>query len=587
MGQTLWLWAQRSSWFHDYAGGSGGRGRALFVPVAPEVAAVLAGATVLLVFWLARRLGGARAGVLAAAVFVLARAAGQGAGFGGTAAQTVAMALLLAGGWRALRFADDPSVGNGFAVGVVLGALPAFSRTGTMGGLAIAAWLVWQTQPRWRCWPVVLGLAGPVAGIVAVRGAELAATWAAYGRMVRDHGRSSWPSLGAELVVRLPDARGGLWLVWAGLGVAGLVALMLNWRRRADGVLLAGVAATMLLFLALGQSATWPGQYWILPVPFLVAAGACLVVRTVEQGALGARLAVGGVVVAQVALGSVVWSAHVSRERGAEVANVNARAFVEKNLAAGGVVIGPASIAGGVQAGDKWQFVDARRVGGDRRGAAAGCKRGARSAGAGGARDDLARFTGAGARGSGLLDRAFDGFGGPGAPRPGGLRGGGRICGAAVERGPRARRVGLGTPRAAVRDGAGGRKRPRAARRAGADVHGGADRVSAAVTAAAAVGGRAWVRTAGPEAVGYWAGLAFQTASVSGEPWLRTPLSVSISSPAASMSLRGKTGDSPPWPAKAKTMNSSRESRSTSTRCFRFLIFTPLTVSTTRAWGFE
>jgi hypothetical protein len=369
VGQTLWLWAQRSSWFHDYAGGSGGRGRALFVPVAPEVAAVLAGATVLLVFWLAGRLGGARAGVLAAAVFVLARAAGQGAGFGGTAAQTVAMALLLTGGWRALRFADDPSVGNGFAVGVVLGALPAFSRTGTMGGVAIAAWLVWQTQPRWRCWPVVLGLAGPVAGIVAVRGAELAATWAAYGRMVRDHGRSSWPSLGAELVVRLPDARGGLWLVWAGLGVAGLVALMLNWRRRADGVLLAGVAATMLLFLALGQSATWPGQYWILPVPFLVAAGACLVVRTVEQGALGARLAVGGVVVAQVALGSVVWSAHVSRERGAEVANVNARAFVEKNLAAGGVVIGPASIAGGVQAGDKWQFVDARRVGGDRRGA--------------------------------------------------------------------------------------------------------------------------------------------------------------------------------------------------------------------------
>ena len=368
-GQTLWLWAQRSSWFHDYAGGSGGRGRALLVPVAPEVAAVLAGATVLLVFWLARRLGGAWAGVLAAAVFILARAAGQGAGFGGTDAQTVAMALLLAGGWRALRFADDASVGNGFAVGVVLGALPAFSRTGTMGGVAIAAWLVWQTQPRGRCWPVVLGLAGPVAGIVAVRGAELASTWAAYGRMVRDHGRSGWSGVGTELLGRLPDSRGGLWLMLAGLGVAGLVALMLNWRRRADGVLLAGVAATMLVFLALGQSATWPGQFWILPVPFLVAAGACLVVRTAENGAPGARLAVGGVVVAQLALGSMVWSARVSRERGAELANLNARAFAEKNLAAGGVVVGPASIAGGVQAGDKWQFVDARRLGSDRSGA--------------------------------------------------------------------------------------------------------------------------------------------------------------------------------------------------------------------------
>ena len=369
VGQTGWLWAQHAARLPGDFGLPGARGRAMLIAVGPEVAAVLAGATVLGVFWLARRLGGARAGVLAAAVFVLARAAGQGAGFGGTDAQTVAMAVLLAGGWRALRFADDPSVGNGLAVGVLLGLLPGFSRTGTMGGLAIAAWLVWQTRPKGRCWPVVLGLAGPVAVIVATRGAELAATWATYFRWVREHGRSGWSGGGAELLGRLPDARGGLWLMWAGLGVAGVVALLLNWRRRADGVLLAGVAATMLLFLALGQSATWPGQYWILPVPFLVAAGACLVVRTVEQGALGARLAVGGVVVAQVALGSVVWSAHVSRERGAEVANVNARAFAEKNLAAGGVVIGPASIAGGVQAGDKWQFVDARRVGGDRRGA--------------------------------------------------------------------------------------------------------------------------------------------------------------------------------------------------------------------------
>ena len=329
----------------------------------------MAGATVLWVFWLARRLGGARAGVLAAAVFILARAAGQGAGFGGTDAQTVAMAVLLAGGWRALRFADDPSVGNGLAVGVLLGLLPGFSRTGTMGGVAIAAWLVWQTQPKGRCWPVLPGIAGPVAAIVATRGAELAATWAGYFRLVREHGRSGWSGGGPELLGRLPDARGGLWLMVAGLGAAGVVALILNWRRRADGVLLAGVAATMLLFLALGQSAKWPGQYWILPVPFLAAAGACLVVRTFEQGALGARLAVGGVVVAQVALGSMVWSAHVSRERAAEVANVNARAFAEKNLAVGGVVIGPASIAGGVQAGDKWQFVDARRLGGDRRGA--------------------------------------------------------------------------------------------------------------------------------------------------------------------------------------------------------------------------
>src|ERR1035437_1926597 len=44
----------------------------------------------------------------------------------------------------------------------------------------------------------------------------------------------------------------------------------------------------------------------------------------------------------------------------------------------------------------------------------------------------------------------------------------------------------------------------------------------------------------------YLDGLAFQTARVSAEPWLRTPLSVRISSVAANISLREKTSVSPP-----------------------------------------
>ena len=363
-GQVAWLLARRAPRFEtdDLLPWSCSRGRWLPLNVAPEVAAGLAGVSVLLVFWLARRLGGAWAGGLAAGVFVLAGAAGGSVGSSG--AQTVALFLLLAGAWRALRFADDPSVANGLAAGVCLGVLPAFSRTGSIGGAAVALWLIWQLRPWWRSWPVVLGVAGPLAWLVAARGAELAALWEKFFRFVDQPARRLWS--GDEWSGRLPDARGGLWLILAVLGAAGLVALVRHGRRRAEGVLLAGVAAAMLAFLLLGQSGAWPGQFWILPVPFLVVAGVCLLVRTAERGATGGRLAVAGVVGAQLALGFLVWSANVARERGAEVAVANARAFAEKNLAAGGVIIAPSGLAGGMQPGGKWRLVDARLLGGYR-----------------------------------------------------------------------------------------------------------------------------------------------------------------------------------------------------------------------------
>ena len=64
----------------------------------------------------------------------------------------------------------------------------------------------------------------------------------------------------------------------------------------------------------------------------------------------------------------------------------------------------------------------------------------------------------------------------------------------------------------------------------------------------------------------YGDGLAFQMASVSAEPWLRTSLSVRISSVAAIISLRGNTSVSPARLSNSMTMNSSLESRRTSTR---------------------
>lgn len=363
-GQTIWLLTQLTPRFHTWTPTQGGHGRAVFVSVAPELGAFLAGVTVLLVFWLARRLGGAWAGVLAAAAYVLARAAGLGDGYGGSPLQTVAMALLLAGAWRALRFSDDASVVNGLLAGALLGALPAFSRTGTVGALAIVAWLIWQARPHWRSGSVVVGFAAPIAWLFSARGAELVASWAGYFRFVREHTRRLWSGDASTLWSWLPDARGGMWLIFALLGLAGVVALLGNWRRRADGVLLASVAAAMLLFLALGRNASWPGQFWVLPVPFLIAAGACLVVRTFERDATGPRLVVGGALAAQLVLGITVGSDQWSRRRSETVAKANVRSFAEQNLPSGALIIGPSSLAGGVQPGGKWQFVDARLLGG-------------------------------------------------------------------------------------------------------------------------------------------------------------------------------------------------------------------------------
>ena len=88
VGQTGWLWAQHAARFPGDFGLPGARGRAMLIAVGPEVAAVLAGATVLGVFWRARRLGGARAGVLAAALGMGAAVAGTPGSAGADPAST-------------------------------------------------------------------------------------------------------------------------------------------------------------------------------------------------------------------------------------------------------------------------------------------------------------------------------------------------------------------------------------------------------------------------------------------------------------------------------------------------------------------
>lgn len=363
-GQAAWLLTRAAPRWHEHAAAAGSPGRWAPVALAPEGVALLAAAAVLAVFGLARRLGGAWTGLVAALVFVFAHAATVWAGE--TPAQTVAMALLAAGAWWALRFVDDPSVFNGLATGLCVGAVPAFSRTGTIGGAAVALWVVWQLRPRRRSWPLALGVAAPLGWLGGAHGAAVATAWAAF---FRNTGRSAGRLLarGGETLHRgWPDARGDFWLVLTVLGLAGLAALVLNRRRRAEGGLLAGVALAMAACLLLGQSPAWPGHAGFLPLPFLVVAGVGLLMRTAERGATGARVAVAGIAIVQLALGMAVWSANASRARDAAMAAANARAFAEKNIATGGVIIGPSSLVAGLPSDGKWRLLASRQLGGFR-----------------------------------------------------------------------------------------------------------------------------------------------------------------------------------------------------------------------------
>ncbi len=359
LGQAGWSFAHRPPrWVLEAPPPVWSHGRMAFVTVGPEVMAGVAGGSVLVGFWLARRLGGAWTGLLAAGVLVLARAVGGG----GTEALTVATALVLAGAWLTLRFADDAAVANGVALGGCLGAIPVFSQTGTFGGLAMVAWLGWQVRPPWRLWPVALGAAGPLAWLGVARGEQWRETWQWFferaaqqlGRLVADVGA---PGRGLE-------ARSEFWWMIAALGAAGLAVLVVNWRRRAGGVLLAGMVVAMLGSVAAGAGSGWPGQFWILPLPLLIVAGACLLARASETGPVAMRVAIAGVIAGQVGLGVV--AAGRKHGRASEVATVGARTFAEKNIADGGFIIAPQSLAGSLGSGGRWRFIDARLLAGFR-----------------------------------------------------------------------------------------------------------------------------------------------------------------------------------------------------------------------------
>jgi hypothetical protein len=112
----------------------------------------LGGGATLAAFFVGRRLGGVRAGLVAALIPAAAWLAWP---LSPVAAATAFLAL--AGAWWVLRFADDPAAFNGITAGLALGALALVHRFGVTGVLIAVIFLSRRIRPLWMGWPWLVG----------------------------------------------------------------------------------------------------------------------------------------------------------------------------------------------------------------------------------------------------------------------------------------------------------------------------------------------------------------------------------------------------------------------------------------------
>ena len=247
---------------------------------------LLASATVLLVFFLARRLAGGWPGLIAAAVVASVPVANQHALDGD--AHIAAAFFLVAGTLALLRFAAARTMGWGLLAGGLLGIVPTVRYPEAIAGVTIGAWLLWRIRPAWRIWPAVVGATVPIACLLAHNAAAYGAFWRTGYALTNEQTGFGLGYLAIHAVPYLQSLGGqGLALFFA-FGTAGLAALATDRRWRAEGVLFAGLVTPLLLvymayyFGGPGGGAAAGNLRFLIPTfPFFAVAGAWLLARVV------------------------------------------------------------------------------------------------------------------------------------------------------------------------------------------------------------------------------------------------------------------------------------------------------------------
>lgn len=353
------------------------------LPAALLVNPVLASATVLLVFFLARPFAGGPLALLAAAVVAAIPVTNQHAL---DADAHVAAAFFLVAGVLALRaFVARPAPGRGILAGVLLGIVPAIRYPEAVIGLAVAGWLAWRVRPAWRAWPAVAGAAIPLGVLGAHNAAAYGAFWKTGYALTNEQ-----TGFGLEYFLRhaIPylqalSAQGPL--LFFALGAAGLATLAVHREWRAEGALFAGIVVPLvLLYMAYyfggglggaggpggpggpgGGAAMGGNLRFLVPTfPFFAVAGAWLLAALVRDFGPAGRVAVGVVATLQLLVSGVNSAQTLQRSQATLSAAARARVAAEQHVPAGSIVILDRTLAESLDAVGRWRIVEEGLIGG-------------------------------------------------------------------------------------------------------------------------------------------------------------------------------------------------------------------------------
>jgi 4-amino-4-deoxy-L-arabinose transferase-like glycosyltransferase len=327
---------------------------------------VLASATLLFVFFLARRLTGGWTALLAAAVVATVPVTNHHAL--DADAHVAAAFFLVAGVLALLRFGETPTVPLGLMTGVLLGIVPTIRYPEAITGVTIAVWLLWRVRPLVRVWPAVVGAALPI-GVLCLHNA------AAYGAFWRTgyaltHEQTGF-GVGYFMEHALPylEALGGQGpALFFGIGAAGMAALAVERRTRAEGLLFAGlVVPLVLLYMAyyFGGGAGMAAGYlrFLVPIfPFFAVAGAWLLGRMADKLGVAGRAALGAVAVLQLIVGFGASAQMLAQSKTSLTAAAGVRLLAEKEVPAGSVVIVDRQLAESLDAAGEWKLVEENLV---------------------------------------------------------------------------------------------------------------------------------------------------------------------------------------------------------------------------------
>ncbi|MBL9210580.1 MAG: glycosyltransferase family 39 protein [Opitutaceae bacterium] len=324
---------------------------------------LFASATVLLVFFLARRVVEEPYALVAALVVAVLPTSNQHAL---DADAHIAATFFLVGGVLALlRFAATGGRGAALLAGILLGVIPSIRYPEAIVGVTIGAWLLWRIRPVWRVWPAVLGAALPLGALLAHNAAAYGAFWRTGYALTNEQTGFGLGYFAAHALPYLQALSGqGLTLMFA-FGVAGLAAMGTDPRRRAEGVLFAGITVpVVLLYMAYYFGGGGPGaaggnlRFLVPTFPFFAVAGIWLLARVADHLGRAGTAAVAAVIAVQALMGIGASAQVLTRAKASLGAAARARAVAEREIPAGSVVIVDRQLAESLDATGRWRLVE-------------------------------------------------------------------------------------------------------------------------------------------------------------------------------------------------------------------------------------